>query len=370
MHPFYIDKFFLQPTNVCNLNCTYCYLPDRRMRHFMDPTVSERLAQFIDHKGSVDKASAPPVLLVWHLGEPLATGIQRFETLVRPFENLRRQNRIRHTIQTNATLIDDAWCELLKKYRFSVGVSIDGNETHNASRINWSQSSTFEKTLQGINILKKHHLFASALAVVSDTNIDDPEGFYDFFVEIGASSLVINIEQQEGLNADSLPISFEQSLRFWRNLFEHWRKNPVIRIREFERIINWKKKAQTLPAKPVPMSTMVAGVDYHGNTCILAPEFLSINSIEERRKFMVGNLFDTDFEKALSEADKLWYFQEFNQGRVACYQSCSLFTHCRGIYPSNKYFELGSLTGSETAYCRNSVKALYQVINDGMAVSK
>ena len=34
--------------------------------------------------------------------------------------------RVEHTIQTNGTRLDDAWCEYFKEHKFLVGLSVDG----------------------------------------------------------------------------------------------------------------------------------------------------------------------------------------------------------------------------------------------------
>jgi hypothetical protein len=42
---------------------------------------------------------------VWHGGEPLTIGVSRFTAMPAPFEESCEQRRIRHHLQTNATLI-------------------------------------------------------------------------------------------------------------------------------------------------------------------------------------------------------------------------------------------------------------------------
>jgi len=45
-------------------------------------------------------------------------------------------NRFEHSIQTNGTRLDDAWCELFKEHHFLVGLSVDGpHEMHDAYRV-------------------------------------------------------------------------------------------------------------------------------------------------------------------------------------------------------------------------------------------
>lgn len=60
----------MQPTSLCNLDCTYCYLPDRRSRRVMNAAVAQACAESIALQNS-----GHPVSVVWHGGEPTATAL-------------------------------------------------------------------------------------------------------------------------------------------------------------------------------------------------------------------------------------------------------------------------------------------------------
>src|SRR5688572_19475467 len=95
----------VQPTTFCNLNCRYCYLPNRHKQLLMDIEVAKALADQISSWELIR-----PVCLIWHGGEPLATGMNYFESLIQPFRTLMEAGRVIHEIQTNATLITNEWC--------------------------------------------------------------------------------------------------------------------------------------------------------------------------------------------------------------------------------------------------------------------
>ena len=42
----------LQPTSLCNLDCTYCYLPARKLKRDMSPAVAEAIASGIPDAAS------------------------------------------------------------------------------------------------------------------------------------------------------------------------------------------------------------------------------------------------------------------------------------------------------------------------------
>jgi len=107
----------MQPTSLCNLDCSYCYLPDRKRRALMSTPVADACAASV-----WQQASAYPVDVVWHGGEPTTTPIEHFRALLKPFETLRSSNMVGYGIQSNGTLIDQRWCDLFKEYGFEVGI--------------------------------------------------------------------------------------------------------------------------------------------------------------------------------------------------------------------------------------------------------
>ncbi|MCI0689398.1 MAG: radical SAM protein, partial [Sporichthyaceae bacterium] len=100
----------MQPTTLCNLNCSYCYLPTRTQRRQMPPVVAASVAAAV-----TGRPVSEAVTVVWHGGEPLAMPIAGFEELLAPFESGRVAGAVRHSVQSNATLITDRWCDLLAR---------------------------------------------------------------------------------------------------------------------------------------------------------------------------------------------------------------------------------------------------------------
>jgi uncharacterized protein len=145
-HP---ETIIMQPTSLCPLVCTYCYLPQRHLKRDMTPIVAAAVAAGI-------QPDWPPVEIVWHGGEPLAVGPRRLAALLEPFEPLRQAGWVQHKVQTGATLITDAWCELFERYEIGVGVSIDGPREANRHRVDRAGRPIFDRIVAGIETLKRH----------------------------------------------------------------------------------------------------------------------------------------------------------------------------------------------------------------------
>jgi len=58
----------IQPTPYCNLDCDYCYLPDRNNRSRLDLELLDPILEKVLSSPFIDR----DFTLLWHAGEPLA----------------------------------------------------------------------------------------------------------------------------------------------------------------------------------------------------------------------------------------------------------------------------------------------------------
>ncbi len=148
----------MQPTTLCNLDCAYCYLPFRADDRRMPVAVAAAVAESVNAWAATGRFS-----VVWHGGEPLAAGRARAGRADGPV-----RAGVEHHVQTNATLIDDAWCEFFAEHEMRVSVSVDGPRERNADRVNRGGAPAYDRILRGIETLRRHGLPFSALCVVCE----------------------------------------------------------------------------------------------------------------------------------------------------------------------------------------------------------
>jgi uncharacterized protein len=353
----------LQPTTVCNLNCRYCYLPDRDKVEVMTREITEAIAK------SVETLNCQ-ICLVWHGGEPLATGIKTLRELVEPFRNLRVQQKIRHSIQTNGTLISQQWCDFFREENFQIGISLDGNEFQNSERVTITGIAAFPKIMNGIKLLKQNNLPFSILATVNPKNIETPRSFYEFFSLLGCSSLNINVEEREGFNQRSRGLQKKKVKHFWQGLFKAWKRNPVIKIREIDMALGYISSLLSCADKGEQKKHYARGfwptIASNGDMVVISPEFVSIDE-SERQRFVIGNILETPLYKLVYQSQEVWYVKEFFIGVDNCRRSCEYYEFCGGGQASNKYFELGNITETETAHCRNTRKIVMDVVLESLS---
>jgi uncharacterized protein len=113
-------------------------------------------------------------------------GIEFFRRVVEIQKPYTRHKTIRNAIQTNGTLLDDAWCRFLKKNNFMVGISLDGpKEIHDRYRRDRKGLGTFDRVMRSLRLLQKHEVEYNVMACVSRETAAKPLEVYQFFREAG-----------------------------------------------------------------------------------------------------------------------------------------------------------------------------------------
>ena len=179
---------------LCNLDCGYCFYLEKenlyppRERFRMQDDVLEAYVQRY-----IAAVAAPEVEFTWQGGEPTLSGLEFFERAV-ALQRLHAQGKaIRNTLQTNGTLLDDAWGVFLKRENFLVGVSLDGPRALNdVSRPDKRGRSSYDDTVRGLAVLARHGVDFNVLVTVSSANAGHALEIYRHLKEIGAQFIQFN----------------------------------------------------------------------------------------------------------------------------------------------------------------------------------
>jgi uncharacterized protein len=173
-----------KPTGaICNLDCTYCFFLSKEMLYpgsrfrMADDLLELYLRQLIEAH-----ARSPEIVVAWQGGEPTMMGLEFFARSVEIARGLVKPGqRLLHSIQTNGTLIDDAWAAFFKEHDFLVGLSIDGpRELHDAYRVDKGGKGTFDRVMAGLDVLRRHDVDWNALTTIHAANQDRGREVYRF----------------------------------------------------------------------------------------------------------------------------------------------------------------------------------------------
>ncbi|MEW9530143.1 cyclophane-forming radical SAM/SPASM peptide maturase GrrM/OscB [Microbispora sp. NPDC049125] len=374
-----IRQVILQPTSACNLNCGYCYVPNRRDSARMNDEVTEAAISKVLRSDLV----GPQVEFLWHAGEPLMAGLPYYR---RAMETIDRHNtrgvHVTRSLQTNGTLIDPAWCEFLSEHRFSVGLSVDGPEfLHDRQRKNWGGRGSHDLVMRGHGLLKRYGIRHGAICVLTRESLRHPDELFAFFLDNGFSSVAFNVEEVENDNTTSSLTGSEgdraiesEYRRFMDRVYDLWQHNlDRISIREFDnlaRVIAGKLRDRSYQRRPwetEPLSIIT--IQKNGDISTYSPEFAGARSVEYG-DFVIGNvlaleeLTDILGSPALSRIAR-----QVAAGISACARECLFFDLCGGAYTSNKFFENKALASTETTACRLHRQTLSSLLIEKLSVS-
>ena len=363
----------LQPTPFCNIACDYCYLPDRDSKARMAIATVRAAARRLRADGLLGEQ----LTVVWHAGEPLAMPVAFYaEAIAAIADEVGAQCEVSHSIQTNATLIDDAWCALFKAHGIRIGVSIDGPaELHDRHRRTRQGKGTFDSVVAGMARLRAHGIAFHVIAVVTDATFAHADAFLDFFEQQGVQELGCNFDEAEGPHAQSSLAGMEAAhAAFTRHLLDRCPEGSLasaghLRVREFDTALRlvreplpmWRWRGEAFPDNAQTMPFALVSVAHNGDFSTFSPELLGQPSAEFG-DFILGNVERGGyFDGARSERfARLW--RAIVAGTRACERSCGHYGFCGGGAPANKLYENGDLASTETLYCRTMVKRPFDAV--------
>lgn len=240
MRPF---DLLIKPVSFdCNMACQYCFY--RRVedlygggRHLMSDEVLEAMV------GQLLSMGFPQSSFCWQGGEPLLAGLPFFRKVVAAQMRLGRRGQVvANAIQTNGTLIDSGWASFFRRYRFFVGVSLDGpKDIHDRYRLSVDGRSTFERTMAGIAELRRRQVAFNILCVVSQANVHRAGEVFRFFLGEGLWHLqFIPCVEGDG-SGRPLPMSITGAEygEFLCEIFDQWLECPEPRpcVRLFDAVV-------------------------------------------------------------------------------------------------------------------------------------
>jgi uncharacterized protein len=357
-----VQLLIFQATAFCNIDCKYCYLPNRLDTRRISPSLISRAVERVIETGWLkDRLS-----VVWHAGEPLTVGHNCLEQLIDACAPLSAVARVQHRVQTNATLIDARFCEIFKAKGVRIGVSIDGPaDLHDRNRIRRNKTGTFNEVIRGIQYLKEFSLPFDAICVLTAASLDRAEEIYEFFSNLGAATVGFNVDELEGMNRHSTIYnthSMEKLANFWDRIFRIHFERRAFRLREADSPLDFLRHGGLRDHQRQlvdPFTILTVGVD--GSVGTFCPELLG-QKHPRFGDFSIGNIESQSFDRMMAGSRFLEMKAEIQSGVDRCKQECMYFDMCGGGAPSNKVSEHGSFDVTETMHCKATKKLLIDAL--------
>ncbi|MGO8691375.1 MAG: peptide-modifying radical SAM enzyme CbpB [Thermoguttaceae bacterium] len=179
---------YFNPTERCNLDCTYCYIPRPMRRGGRHMSEDELLRALETLKRYFQAGGVESPQVIFHGAEPLLNreavfaGIERYG------------DYFRFGIQTNATLLDDAAVEFLRRREVSIGISLDAPTAAVADRTRktWKGEGVHRQVLEAMARLAGYPAW-SVICTVTRENLRQLGNLVEFLHRHEAPTCLMNI---------------------------------------------------------------------------------------------------------------------------------------------------------------------------------
>lgn len=242
MKPF---SLLIKPASAdCNLKCEYCFYlekchlyPSQKVHRMSLDVLDKMIYGYM-------QTSQPNYAFGWQGGEPTLMGVDFFKKATELQQKYGRMGAsVSNGVQTNGTLIDDEMAEHFGKYKFLLGVSLDGPaEIHDFHRKTLGGEGSHSLVMKGIENLKKHNVEFNILVLVNSKNVTRAKEIYQYYMDHGFHYLqfipCVELDQKN----QPLPFSItgKQWGEFLCEIYDIWYKTDTrkVSIRFFDSMMN------------------------------------------------------------------------------------------------------------------------------------
>lgn len=193
-----LTAIYIDPTDLCNANCSYCYVPAKIRKN--GHSMTEKELKFILTKISkYFKGKKKKPVIVFHASEPLLVKEILFK-MISEFKE-----KFYFGIQTNAILLEKEDVEFIKKNKVSIGISLDAPDeiTNNRLRPALQDKGNFRKANLALEWFKGYNGL-NVITTITKFNVTKLPALVKFLHEKGVECVLINPMRLTQKNARNL----------------------------------------------------------------------------------------------------------------------------------------------------------------------
>ena len=273
----------LEIINKCNLNCTYCYLGEKK-NTYMSLETAQKAIDIAVHEAN--KQHDRTLMVYFIGGEPLMAFNLMKDVVDYAKKKCQETNLIcKFSTTINGTLVTDEVIDFFVENTFEVKVSLDGPEyVQNLNRRDYAGTGSFEKIMKNLPLLRKYEQETgnqiSVASVVTSNNYQYYAESFQFLLDLGIKKLESGIDYYCSWSDEQIQGLREQIEKVFGLYKAHIQKN--------QEVIFWNLWEQYLKSFLIPcpfyackagLTTCYVTTDGGIYTCAELPEF-KIGSVE------------------------------------------------------------------------------------------
>ncbi len=202
-------SLLVKPTCDCNINCEYCFASAERKKN-KDKVMTVEL---VEHIAKLAGEHAENIQWIWHGGEPTLVGAEWYRKVQTIFYKYFR-TKYDQKMQSNGTLIDDSWFELLEDYDIAIGISFDA--------FNQNTRTSHKYVLEIIKKLEEANGGAGVIAVITSNNYNRMIELYEYFKRNLNCQPAFNQIFTTDPDKNGLRISPEEYKKAFAYFYQYW----------------------------------------------------------------------------------------------------------------------------------------------------
>jgi uncharacterized protein len=261
-------------------------------------------------------------------GEPLMAGLDFFKTFAAEVKSQPVNAKVNWALQTNGTLIDEAWCAFFKEHNFLVGLSLDGGAfLHDRNRRFADGGASFNQVMSGKHLLDAFRVEYNVLCVLTNEAARHPQKLWKFILDENIRYVQFIPCLDELGNAAKKPwaLTSKHFCNFYSTMFPVWQKQALggnyISIKLFDDIVNLFVRGQEtacgLSSGCHPQFVVEANGDVYPCDFYVLDEY------------RLGNLTKMSISKAFGEAMHCGFLTSRSRLPGAC-AKCKYLKACNG----------------------------------------
>ena len=357
---------YFNPTDKCNLNCKYCYIPENIRKNGSNMSFKQicEALKLIKDFFVTTLPKKRKAQIVFHGAEPMANK----DVVFKAIDTFR--NDFVFGIQSNGTLIDDSDADFIKKNKIMIGLSIDSSksQTANKTRQKWNGEGTFNEIEQTLTRFSGYDAI-SLICTITTANLKNLPDTIEYFHNHGITNCLVNAlrctqkKARELKPTDNIMAKyFIRALNKTHKLYsETGRKIIVANFANILfAILAPKGRKLMCDISPCGAGRCFFAVNAAGDV-FPCSEFIGL------KKFKGGNIFSDRIQKILSSKPFREVTGRKTENILYC-SDCAIKHFCGAPCPAEAYTMNGKLN-QRGAFCRfyeEQVRFAFRLIADGI----